>query len=69
MALLAIAAFEIFMTSATAANVGEGDGTVHVNISRTLAEGTVDVICYTADGLYYRQQRQQQQHLLLLLLI
>jgi len=38
------------MTNRTAI-VGEGDGTVQVSITRTAATGTLEVICYTVDGL------------------
>ena len=47
----AVADFEITVTSLTA-TVGEGDGTVDVSISRSVTVGTLDVICYTADGLF-----------------
>ena len=36
----------------TGINAAEGDGTVDAILTRTTTEGTFDVICYTAQGLY-----------------
>ena len=49
---LPFADFLVYMTEA-AKSFKEGDGTVVVTITRdSTAAGTLDVICYTADGSY-----------------